>query len=227
MLSQSPHILVARERQCNSVSEECPVTSSFYGYAPSYPPNAILLALFGIALIIHATQGLYFRTWGILAAFSLGCLCEVIGMITSSTETLAPPPCSPNITPARGLTRHFFFFFFQRRIWWANYDALKRLRSQWLSSSDLLHLTRSSVFLCRYLLLSLENVCAAFFDCFLQAKRKAALSSMASHSPDSRPIITPTSSYSATLSLWHYKVCANITCSPNPPSPPAPLSSYR
>lgn len=79
MHSHSPHILVARERQCSSVSEECPVTNTFYGYAPSYPPNAILLALFGVALIIHTAQGVYFRTWGILVAFSFGCLCEVIG----------------------------------------------------------------------------------------------------------------------------------------------------
>lgn len=108
MLSPSSHILVARERQCTSVSEECPVTSSFYGYAPSYPPNAILLALFGLAFIIHTAQGLYFRTWGILVAFSLGCLCEVIGMIRSSaycTEIYAPP----HITPGHGLTGHIFF----------------------------------------------------------------------------------------------------------------------
>lgn len=88
MFSHSSHILVARERECTSVSEECPVTSSFYGYGPSYPPNAILLALFGLAFIIHTAQGLYFRTWGILVAFSLGCLCEVIGTIRSSTYVL-------------------------------------------------------------------------------------------------------------------------------------------
>lgn len=40
-----------------------------------------------------------------------------------------------------------------------------------------------------------------------KAKRKAELSSMASHSLDSKPRTTPTSSYSATLSLWPYKVC--------------------
>lgn len=104
MLSYSPHILIARERQCNSVSEECPVTNSFYGYAPSYPPNAILLALFGLALIIHTAQGIYFRTWGILVAFSLGCLCEVIGTIRSTTYVLRY--MRPHITPGHGLTWH-------------------------------------------------------------------------------------------------------------------------
>lgn len=74
------HTLVARERACDTVSEYCPVTESFYGYAPSYPPNAILLALFGLAFIVHSAQGLYYRTWGTLIAFSLGCLSEVIGI---------------------------------------------------------------------------------------------------------------------------------------------------
>ena len=111
MLSHSSHILVARERQCTSVSEECPVTSSFYGYAPSYPPNAILLALFGLAFIIHTAQGVYFRTWGILVAFSLGCLCEVIGTIRSSTYALRY--MRPHITPCHGLTRHIFFLLTQ------------------------------------------------------------------------------------------------------------------
>lgn len=161
MLSHSPHILVARERQCTSVSEECPVTSSFYGYAPSYPPNAILLALFGLAFIIHTAQGLYFRTWGILVAFSLGCLCEVIGTIRSSTYVQYWDICAPTSPQVMGW--HGIFFLSQRRIRRANNDACQCLRSQWLPPSNLLHLSRSSVFLCCYLFLSLENVCAAAF----------------------------------------------------------------
>lgn len=108
MLSHSSHILVARERECTSVSEECPVTSSFYGYAPSYPPNAILLALFGLAFIIHTAQGLYFRTWGILVAFSLGCLCEVIGTIRSSS-TYVLRYMRPHITPRSWADMAYFF----------------------------------------------------------------------------------------------------------------------
>lgn len=81
MAARIIHILGARARNCDSVTVDCPVTDSFYGYAPSYPPSAILLALFGLALIIHTAQGVYYRTWGILVAFSLGCLCEVIGIL--------------------------------------------------------------------------------------------------------------------------------------------------
>lgn len=80
MLPQYIHVLVARERQCNFVSDECPVSESFYGYAPSYPPNAIILTIFGLAFIVHTAQGAYYRTWGTLVAFSLGCLSEVIGL---------------------------------------------------------------------------------------------------------------------------------------------------
>lgn len=80
MLVDTLHTLVARERECVSVSEECPVTESFYGYAPSNPPNATLLALFGLALIVHSAQAIYYRTWGTFIAFSLGCLSEVIGI---------------------------------------------------------------------------------------------------------------------------------------------------
>ncbi|MCJ1467143.1 hypothetical protein MMC07_005765 [Pseudocyphellaria aurata] len=79
MLVNTLHTLVARERDCESVSDECPVTESFYGYAPSYPPNIALLVLFGLALFVHSAQGYYYRTWGTLIAFSLGCLSEVIG----------------------------------------------------------------------------------------------------------------------------------------------------
>lgn len=56
------------------------------------------------------------------------------------------------------------FFFSRPRIRRANNDACQCLRSQWLSSSNLLHLTRSSVFLGCYLFLPIENVCAAFFS---------------------------------------------------------------
>ena len=73
--------LFVRDRSCSSVGPECPVSDSFYGYAPSTPPNAILLAFFGLALILHTAQGVHYRTWGTLIAFDLGCICEVIGTL--------------------------------------------------------------------------------------------------------------------------------------------------
>ena len=60
-----------RERQCTTVKNAAWRTPSM-AMPPSYPSNTILLTLFGIALIIHTSQGVYFRTWGILVAFPLG-----------------------------------------------------------------------------------------------------------------------------------------------------------
>ncbi len=57
------------------------MSESFYGYAPSIPANATLLAVFGVALLIHTGQGIYYRSWATMVAFGLGCLCEVIGML--------------------------------------------------------------------------------------------------------------------------------------------------
>lgn len=79
MITNVHHLLYARQGMCDNVSPDCPISESFYGYAPSYPPNILLLILFGIALFAHTAQGVYYRTWGTLAAFSLGCICEVIG----------------------------------------------------------------------------------------------------------------------------------------------------
>ena len=112
MLLHSLHVIVARERQCNSVSDECPISESFYGYAPSYPPNAILLAIFGLAFIVHTAQGVYYRTWGTLIAFSLGCLSEVIGRSKFTSWQLC-----------------MWLIFFNRRIQRANYDASQCLWS--------------------------------------------------------------------------------------------------
>lgn len=71
--------IAKRDMSCESVGPDCPVSESFYGYAPSTPPNAILLALFGVALILHTVQGVRYRSWGTLIPFVLGCICEVVG----------------------------------------------------------------------------------------------------------------------------------------------------
>lgn len=64
---------------CRSVSAECPVESSIYGYYPSVPGNAFLLAWFGVFLIMNTFLGIRLRTWTYMIAMSLGCICEVIG----------------------------------------------------------------------------------------------------------------------------------------------------
>ena len=74
------HVLLPRSN-CTSVTPECPVEKSFYSYAPSLIPNVVLLALFSLALVAHAGQGLYYRAWTIFTAMVWGCICEVLGYI--------------------------------------------------------------------------------------------------------------------------------------------------
>jgi len=67
--------------KCTDVGPHCPIDQSPYSYAPSLPPNAILLAFFSVSLLIHTIQGIYYRTWGLLVALVCGGLCEVIGYV--------------------------------------------------------------------------------------------------------------------------------------------------
>ncbi|THV48040.1 hypothetical protein BGAL_0271g00060 [Botrytis galanthina] len=64
---------------CLKVSDECPVSATPFGYAPSLPANATLLAIFCIVTIAQLIQGFRYQTWGFTATFILGSLCEVIG----------------------------------------------------------------------------------------------------------------------------------------------------
>ena len=73
------HQLFARKQDCTGVSADCPISKSFYGYAPSLIPNAILLALFSLALLAHGVQGVYYRAWSTLTAMGWGCICELLG----------------------------------------------------------------------------------------------------------------------------------------------------
>jgi hypothetical protein len=64
---------------CLKVSAECPVTATAYGYAPSLPANATLLAVFSLVLVAQLIQGVGWKTWGFMTAFVVGSLIEVIG----------------------------------------------------------------------------------------------------------------------------------------------------
>ena len=72
---------------CNAVSAACPVTDSFYGYAPSLAPNIALLAVFGVALVGHIGEGIYYRSWGMMIAFVCGCLSDILGRSPSMDWT--------------------------------------------------------------------------------------------------------------------------------------------
>jgi len=57
----------------------CPVTSSIYQYLPSLSANSVFIALFALALALHAILSIRTREWTFLACVTLGCLSEIIG----------------------------------------------------------------------------------------------------------------------------------------------------
>ncbi|KAK6544639.1 hypothetical protein TWF694_001328 [Orbilia ellipsospora] len=57
----------------------CDVSLSVYQYRPSLPANAIFIALFGIALVLHLIQGYMWKTWTFTICILLGCVSEMLG----------------------------------------------------------------------------------------------------------------------------------------------------
>lgn len=77
--------------------DTCPIDSSFYDYRPSLALNSLLLALFGLSLVLNVIQGLTFKTWGFLVAMFFGCVAEIIGYggrVWSSNDPWAMNPVS-------------------------------------------------------------------------------------------------------------------------------------
>ena len=66
---------------CRHVSPNCPVESSIYGYYPSLPGNAFLLAWFLVLLLVNTILGIRYRKWSYMVALDLGCISEIIGYI--------------------------------------------------------------------------------------------------------------------------------------------------
>lgn len=66
---------------CNSVSPDCPVSGTLYGYAPNLGANAFFAALFAILLIAQIIIGSWTRTWTYMLAVGLGVFGEMTGYI--------------------------------------------------------------------------------------------------------------------------------------------------
>ncbi|KAF2443078.1 RTA1-domain-containing protein [Karstenula rhodostoma CBS 690.94] len=66
---------------CESVSLECPVEGTVYGYYPSLGWNVFFAAAFGLAFILQVGLGIRYKTWTYMIGVGLGCLGELIGYI--------------------------------------------------------------------------------------------------------------------------------------------------
>lgn len=63
----------------NCTLNTCDVETSIFTYQPSLPANAVFIALFGTSLVLHAAQGIRWRTWFFTIAMVLGCMAEMVG----------------------------------------------------------------------------------------------------------------------------------------------------
>jgi RTA1 like protein len=66
---------------CTSVSPECPVDLTIYGYYPNLGANAFFSAYFAIFLIANLVLGFRHRTWVFSSLVAIGCVSEMIGYI--------------------------------------------------------------------------------------------------------------------------------------------------
>jgi hypothetical protein len=66
---------------CTSVTADCPVSGTLYGYLPNLSVNAFFAALFGLLLLLQLLIGTYTRTWTYLLAVGLGVFGEMTGYI--------------------------------------------------------------------------------------------------------------------------------------------------
>lgn len=66
---------------CTSVSPDCPVEATLYGYYPNLGGNAFFAALFGVLLISQLIIGTVTRTWTFMIAVGIGCFGEMVGYI--------------------------------------------------------------------------------------------------------------------------------------------------
>lgn len=64
---------------CLSISLQCPVEATIYGYYPSLPANAFAVAVFAICLIVNVALGCRYKTWTYLIAVILACSTSTAG----------------------------------------------------------------------------------------------------------------------------------------------------
>ncbi|KAF9879484.1 hypothetical protein CkaCkLH20_03027 [Colletotrichum karsti] len=80
-MSRLPDGLIAFGPNANCTLELCPIEWSVLQYRPSVPASATFIALFSIALLAHAVQGIRSRTWGFMGSMIAGCILEIVGYV--------------------------------------------------------------------------------------------------------------------------------------------------
>ncbi len=65
----------------NCTVSTCPIFLSVYGYRPSVPFSAALIALYALCIAVQLYLGIRYKKWGFMAAMVLGCQSEIIGYV--------------------------------------------------------------------------------------------------------------------------------------------------
>ena len=61
--------------------DKCPIEYSVYGYRPSLPFSATLIALYAIIMVAQTFLGIRYKKWGFMAAMLSGCITEILGYV--------------------------------------------------------------------------------------------------------------------------------------------------
>ncbi|GKT96269.1 parasitic phase-specific protein psp-1 [Colletotrichum tofieldiae] len=76
-----PNSLIAFGPDANCTLELCPIEWSILRYQPSIPASGTFIAFFALALVVHAIEGIKWKTWGFMASMICGCVLEIVGYV--------------------------------------------------------------------------------------------------------------------------------------------------
>lgn len=78
-MSTLPDGLISFGPLANCTLALCPVEWSVFQYRPSLAANAIFIAIFGVLLVAHLVQGVWYKTWSYMGCICAGCILQIIG----------------------------------------------------------------------------------------------------------------------------------------------------
>ncbi|KAM0328171.1 hypothetical protein ACHAQA_005578 [Verticillium albo-atrum] len=81
MAQNASSTLIPFGADANCTLELCPLEWSILRYQPSIAANTAFITLFAVAMILHAIQGIYYKTWTFACCMAAGCILEIIGYV--------------------------------------------------------------------------------------------------------------------------------------------------
>lgn len=68
-------------QNCTTVTPDCPVSATTYGYAPNLGANVLFLILFAVLFLAHFPLAYIYKLWGYSIALAIGCFLETAGYV--------------------------------------------------------------------------------------------------------------------------------------------------